>query len=333
MSKLGVTQGGTPFAAALCGRRILVTGASGYLAGALFDALANVDCHIKRVSRRTHALPPARGADVVDVLASLNDPAWWMKQLEGVDVVFHLAAQTSAAVADQDLAADHAANVAPLQALTQACNRSATAPVVVFTSTASIHHAPAGGRVDETAADEPLSAYELHKVHGESLLRWAWCRGWLKPVTVRLANVYGPGGTHATSDRGVLNTMMRRALAGQDLTLYRPGDQMRDYVFSSDVAEALLAAYAHAEALQGGRLLCGTGAGHTLEQAFVLVAERAALITGTKVKVNMVEPPPGSPPVESRSFVVENRRLTSSTGWQPRVQLKDGIDLTLRSFS
>jgi UDP-glucose 4-epimerase len=55
-------------------------------------------------------------------------------------------------------------------------------------------------------------------------------QGYVRGVTLRLANVYGPGPRSGSTDRGILNQMIRRALAGEPLTVFGAGDQVRDYV-------------------------------------------------------------------------------------------------------
>jgi nucleoside-diphosphate-sugar epimerase len=73
--------------------------------------------------------------------------------------------------------------------------------------------------------------------------------------------------------------------------------------------------------------------GHTLAEAFALVADRAQALTGRRVPIQTVTPPAGLSPLEDRCFVAETARFRARTGWHPRTTLSEGIDLTLRSFA
>lgn len=88
----------------LAGKRILVTGAAGFIATAVVEMLAEVDCKLRLVSRR----PPsaALGATVETVQADVRDGALWDVILRDVDCVLHFAAQTSLYVANSDPLAD-----------------------------------------------------------------------------------------------------------------------------------------------------------------------------------------------------------------------------------
>ena len=135
--------------------------------------------------------------------------------------------------------------------------------------------------------------------------------------------------TLSRADRGILNRMILRGLQGEAITVYGKGEQLRDYVFVEDVVQAFLAAGAAAEALQGGHYVIGSGQGHTIAEAFRLVADRVAARTGRNVPVNHVEPPAGAASIDSRNFVSDPSRFMKLTGWKPGHALAAGIDRTI----
>ncbi len=140
----------------------------------------------------------------------------------------------------------------------------------------------------------------------EQYLRWYSEQGFVRGVTLRLANVYGPGPRSSCADRGILNQMIRRALAGEPLTVYGPGDQVRDYLYVEDAARAFLSAAASEEALNGKYFVIGSGVGHTIAEAMEIVAERCALRTGKRVPVVHVKPPAILSPIEQRHFIADS---------------------------
>jgi UDP-glucose 4-epimerase len=318
----------------LQGRTILISGAAGYLASALVELLKNVDCHIVRMHRQGSCPAPVTGAArISDLAGDVRDPLVWEQALEGVDYIFHFAAQTSTYVANADPVADQAINVLPMLQLLEACRRQGGKFSVCFASTVTVTGIPERLPVDESHPDHPLTVYDLHKLMAEQYLRWYAEHGFVRGVSLRLANVYGPGPASSRNDRGILNQMIRRALAGETLTVYGPGDHVRDYLYVEDAARAFLAAALHSEALNGKCYVIGNGRGHTIAEAIGLVAERANAKTGISVPVQHVAPPKDLSPIEQRNFVADSSQFSRATGWQARHTLARGIELTLEAFS
>ncbi|UFS71043.1 NAD-dependent epimerase/dehydratase family protein [Geomonas sp. RF6] len=324
----------TATAQALAGKKLLITGAAGYLAAALTALLRDVECTIVRVHRHGAPLPhPGGKVAVVDVAGDVRDPRLWEGGcLEGVSTVFHLAAQTSSYAADADPVADHAANVLPMLHLLEQCRHAGSVPAVCFSSTVTIAGLPQLLPVNESHPDHPVTMYDLHKQMAEQYLSRYSELGAVHGVALRLPNVYGPGPRSSRSDRGILNQMIRRALAGEPLTVYGAGDQLRDYLYVEDVARALVAAALHAEALSGEHFVIGSGTGYTIAQALALVAERCRAKTGTSPEIRHIDPPQGLSPIEARNFVADYGRFWAATGWEPAVPLPDGIDRTLEAY-
>ncbi|MBI2060501.1 MAG: NAD-dependent epimerase/dehydratase family protein [Nitrospirae bacterium] len=317
------------------GKRILITGGRGYIATRLLRQLRQVECRILRLARRDGEPPetasPSGAATVVDLPGDVREPSIWMKALEDVEIIFHLAAQTSTYVANENPEADHEANVAPMLRLLESCRRSRLAPVIIFSGTVTAVGIPQTLPVDETHADHPITVYDLHKLMAESYLKYYSEQGIARGVILRLSNVYGPGPRSSKPDRGILNSMVRRALQGEALTVYGEGNLLRDYVFVDDVAQALLRAAQNADTLAGRHFIVSSGTGHTLTQAADCVAARVAAKTGRTVPVRHVPPPHLQSPIEARNFVGNPKRFSDATGWAPVTSLPNGIDHTIEA--
>lgn len=315
----------------LHGKTVLVTGGSGYLGNALARLLRRTGCRLRLWTRQA-TQEPLPGDDTLGFHGELLDDSAWQEAVDGVDVVFHLAAQTSVSVAADDPSADWRANVLPLIRLLETCRARKWTPTVLFAGTATEAGLTDTLPVTEDMRDEPITVYDVHKLTAELYLKIYATAGVCRGVTLRLSNVYGPGPASGAKDRGVLNTMVRKALQGKPLTVFGDGSFLRDYVYVEDVAWAFLFAASRIERINGRHFLIGSGEGHTLAAAVKLVAERVSRVIGKVIPVSHVALPPTQTPIDTRNFVADVSRFCKATGWRPRTRLEDGIDLTIASL-
>ena len=124
-------------------------------------------------------------------------------------------------------------------------------PIVIYAGTSIQCGLNKEVLVNETLTDVPITVYDFNKLEAERYLKFAVQSGWIKGASLRLTNVYGPGPKSSSSDRGVLNLMMRKDLKGETLTVYGQGDFISDYVYIDDVISAFLKTALSDEGLQG----------------------------------------------------------------------------------
>jgi nucleoside-diphosphate-sugar epimerase len=318
---------------------IVITGSRGYIGDALTRRLAGNGRMLRLVSRAwgMARLDPDKdknyAVDFERVSADLRDERAWGGLLDGVDAIVHLSSRTDLRAAEANPEEDAHLNIDPVRALVRAAERSGSRPLVVFASAVTIVGARHSNPVDENTPDNPCSVYDRHKLACETVLRDAARRGTLRACSLRLANVYGFGGDSVNSNRGILNAMMKRASAGKPLTLYGDGTYVRDFIHLADVVEAIAAAVGMERGCEGEHYVIATGQGHSLAEAFHLVADEVFRLAGRRVEIRHVPQPPDLHPIERRSFVGDSRLFSSLTGWSPQVELATGIRDYLVSIS
>lgn len=314
-------------------KTVLFTGSSGYIASCTTAALSSVNCRLVRLTRNAARLRPVSGAfQVNDIEVDITSDCDWSRILAGVDVVFHLASQTSVAIADHDPSRDFIANVKPLINMLNACTVNGYRPTIVFAGTTTEIGIPRSLPVNERHYEDPITIYDVHKLFAEKYLKFHAGEGRIRGCALRLSNVYGPGPKSSNVDRGILNLMIRKALKGESLTLFGSGAQVRDYIYIDDAANAFFHAAAHIEKTDGRHFVIGSGKGHTIADAFRTVAERVAAKTGRKVEVINIAPPGGLSPIETRNFFADITEFSAATGWKPRCPLAAGVDRTIDYF-
>jgi len=314
-------------------KTVLITGASGFIGHALASSLSSTACTIIRASRNKNRLAPLKGlADVQDYELDYRAADVWQDLLGGVDIVFFLGAQTSAKKADADPEQDFIDNVRPLFTLLEHCRKSGSKPTIVFASTATVVGLAEQLPVAEGIYENPVTVYDIHKLSCEKYLSYYAGMDYVESCSLRLANVYGPGTTSGSSDRGILNQMIRRAAMGESLSLYGEGLQLRDYTYISDVVAAFEAAALQIENTNARYFNIGSGMGHNLAEAFGEIVSIAKASLGTAIEVERVASPSATSPIETRNYVADTSSFTKATGWSAEVELRDGIKKTLEFY-
>lgn len=298
-------------------RRALITGAGGFLSVPLARQLQATGYEL-RLHRRADG--------------DIRDIATWMQALEGVDAVFHLAAQTSARQAEIDPVTDLRTNAEAILHMMQAARELERPPVVVLSGT-DTQTGRLTGIVDDEGCDHPRTLYDQHKRYAEEYIEWGTRQGFIRGVTVRLSTLFGVGSPVSAQDRGVINEMVRRALRGKPLTVYGGGSCLRDFLHVDDAATAMSMAAEKIDSVCGDHFVVGSGRSLTLVEAFTHVAKAVAAVTGTQVEVRHVPWPPDTLEIDRRSISLDPSRFRERTGWEPRRSFEEGLEEAARKFS
>jgi nucleoside-diphosphate-sugar epimerase len=314
------------------GKRVLITGARGFIGYNIVQSLKTIPCQIVGLSRAGMEAGDLedKGLAKIDFIRkdiTVGDP--WTEIIEHVDIVFHLAAQTSIYYANNDPAEDLRINVLPFLKLLEACKTRKVCPVIIQAGTVTQAGIPEYLPVNESHPDRPATIYDIHKLTAERYLAHYITNGYVKGATLRLSNVYGPGPKSSRKDRGILNQMISRGLAGQHLTLFGKGDFIRDYIYITDVVNAFLAASRSAETLSANYFVLGSGKGITIKEAFQTIAQRIRIRKGLHVNISHVPEPHDLAAIERRNFYADISQFSRDTDWTPSVALEEGLDRTI----
>lgn len=316
------------------GKKVLITGASGFLATNLAGRIKDIDCTVIRLTRTPDKLAPIDGrAKFTDVKGDIADKHTWLHTVPECDIIFHLAAQTSVYKAAADPAADIAVNLLPMVHLLEACRLNRTPPIVIFSGTATEVGLTEKVPVSEDFNDQPITVYDVNKLASERYLKLYSFEGKVQGVTLRFSNIYGPGPGSSNSDRSIINRMVRKAISGDPLPLFGKGDCLRDYVYISDAVDALLLSVAHIQNLLHRHFFIGSGEGLTLADAFEMVSQLAVAATGKKVFLSRIEPPADLSPIEFRNFVADCGNFRRISGWIPQISFSEGIQLCIDALN
>jgi nucleoside-diphosphate-sugar epimerase len=283
--------------------RILVTGATGFLGGALVRRALAAGHEVCALVRPGSALGPAR-PELTVCRGTLAAPPWGDLARFGAQSCVHAAWITTPGVypesPDNDRYRDES-----LTFLATLFARGVGHAVVVGTSA---EYRPSPEPLDEVSPLEPRSRYARAK-HALRLVLAE--RAAAAGARVAWARVFQPYGVGEHPDR-LCSAVVRRVRAGERVTLDNPG-AVRDWIHADDVAGALLCL---AESGAAAVVNVGSGVGRTVGSVALAIASRLR-----RPDLLVMAPPQPDP---LGPLVADATRLRA-LGWAPRVELDDGL--------
>jgi CDP-paratose 2-epimerase len=326
-------------------RHVLVTGGAGFVGTNLAARLADDGRRVlvldnlgrPGVERNLRWLK-ATCADRLDyTIADIRDTRALREAVAGAEAVFHLAAQVAVTTSLEEPIEDFQVNLSATVALLEELRRLPRPVPLVYTSTNKVYGTLPDVRLARTSERwEPLdrqlrehgvseqqpldfcTPYGCSKGAAEQyVLDYSHMYG-LPTVVFRMSCIYGPH-QHGTEDQGWVAHFLLRALAGEPLTIYGDGAQVRDVLYVTDLVEALLRAEEDAERLAGRAFNVGGGPANTISllELVRLIEE----LEEERPKIAFAEERAG----DQRWYVSDTTRLRHATGWRPLVRVDDGI--------
>ena len=292
--------------AELTGRRILVTGGSGFIGRHVVSDLRAAGARVRVVDLKPHPDP-----EVEVVLGDIAEADTLEAALEGgFEGIVHLAAVTSVLRSMEHPVSTYRTNVAATALLLEA-GRSAGVSSLVFASTNAVTGPMDAPAISEAATLRPLTPYGATKAAAEMMMSAYTASYGLRCTALRLTNVYGPG---MQAKDSIVARLMRAIRLEQTFEIYGDGRQVRDYVHAADVTAAVRLGLA--DSAWAGPIVIG--AGRSLSVLEVIDAVRR--VTGQPIDVRHGPARPGEMP----AVIVDPSRARAA-GWSPRYSFEDGL--------
>lgn len=310
----------------LHGLATLVTGAGGFIASHLVEALveqgAQVRAFVRYNARRDpgllRLLPPALLEEVEIIPGDLRDPQAVRDAMQGVSLVLHLGALISIPYSYYHPREVVETNVMGALNVLMAA-RECRIQRLVHTSSSEVYGTARRLPIDEGHPLQGQSPYSASKISADALADSFYRAFDLPVVTLRPFNTYGP----RQSARAVIPTIITQALTGSAVRLGNL-DARRDFTYVSDTVQGLLRA-ATTPGIEGETIHLGSGndicIGDLAHQIFNLLG-RSLEIQGDSQRLR----PEKS---EVQRLLSDNRLAKRLLGWEPQVDLSQGLSATI----
>jgi len=297
----------------------LVTGGCGFIGSHLAEALLARGDAVTIVDdlssgKRDNA---PDGAEVV--VGDIRDAALMNRLMTGKDGCFHLAAIASVQKCTEEWAASHQVNITGTINIFESAKQAGGKPVVFASSAAVLGDNP-NVPLTEDATTVPLSAYGADKLACEQHGRVAWGVHGVPNTGFRFFNVFGPRQDPKSPYSGVIAIFTDRIRAGQGITIFGDGGQVRDFVYVGDVVRHLVAAM-DAGGGKGDVFNVCTGKSTSVLELAHIVAE----ICGTKADITHAEARTG----DIRTSIGNPAKATAAFGVPAQTEFRDGLKRTL----
>jgi UDP-glucuronate 4-epimerase len=290
--------------------RYVVTGAAGFIGSQLAHALQESGHDVVGVDCFTDYYDPAEKEENARGLEMLRiDLAGEQLDLDGVDGVFHLAAQAGVRSFGDVFPVYVRRNLLATQRVLEAC--TAAGVRVVLASSSSVYGEAERYPTPEDVEPRPISPYGITKLGCEHLTRAYAVAFGLDAVVLRYFTVYGPRQRPDMFFRRVCEAL----LTGRAFEIYGSGGQSRSFTYVDDAVAATMLAMAAAE--PGAVLNVGGGEEASMLDAIALL-ERLA---GRELDVRLVGGAKGDVPRTSADVT----RIAAMLGWRPETSLEDGL--------
>lgn len=305
----------------------LITGGAGFIGSHIAEELVG-EGHSVRIfdnlsSGHLSNLDHLKGK-VEFVRGDVRDRAAIETAMQGIEFCYHEAALVSVFESVEKPFDNHDINMTGALNVLNAAKLAGTKRVL-FASSAAIYGNDPALPKREDMRPQPASPYAAGKITGEYYLSiFAQLYG-VQTVSLRYFNVFGPRQDPKSMYSGVISKFTDDIKAGRTPTIFGDGQQTRDFVFVKDVVQANIKAMRAPNAGAGEAFNVATGQTASLLDLLATLGE----LTGKIIAPNFKDARNG----DIRHSSADITRARTTLGYEPRFNLKTGLEVLLKSLS
>lgn len=301
--------------------RALVTGGAGFIGSHLAEALMESGASVRILddfsTGRRENLPQTECIE-----GNIRDRATVRRAVEGMEVVYHLAALASVPRSVEDPVTTNAVNVGGTFLVLAEAARAGVRRVL-FASSSSVYGESETLPKREDLPPDPLSPYAVSKCAGEIACRSFASSCGLETISLRFFNVYGPRQDPSSPYAAVIPIFLSKLATGGELPIFGDGKQTRDFTFVGDVVRGMMRA-ANAPGVSG--LVINLPGGDPV--TVLDLASAAGRAMGVEPRLRFLPPRAG----DVRHSYGDGTRARTLLGFRPEVGLEEGLKRTAEGY-
>jgi NAD dependent epimerase/dehydratase len=314
----------------LSGRKVLVTGADGFIGSHLVESLLARNCDVRAFVFYNSfnnwgwldTLPVALQKSLDVFAGDVRDPNGVREATKDCSIVFHLAALIAIPFSYHSPDSYVDTNIKGTLNVLQAA-RDLGVERLLVTSTSEVYGSARYTPIDELHPFQGQSPYSATKI-GADRLAESFYRSFDTPVTVvRPFNTYGP----RQSARAIIPTVITQLLSGENRLRLGSLSPKRDFNYVKDTVDGFLA-IAEAENVVGEEINIASGTEHSIGDVTERLIRRLNPTATIITEAERVRPDKS----EVVRLVGDNRKLTSLTDWRPRYDIESGLEASIEWF-
>lgn len=307
-------------------KRVLVTGAGGFIGSHLVEALVSQGAQVRAFVRYNSRgdpghlamLPPDQFEQLEIITGDIRDLPTVTAAAKDVDTILHLGALIAIPYSYRHPADVVETNVIGTLNILLAA-REQGVQRVVHTSTSEVYGTALRVPISEEHPLQGQSPYSASKIGADKIAESFYCAYALPVVTLRPFNTYGP----RQSARAVIPTIITQALSQPVIHLGNL-DARRDFTFVSDTVNGFLCA-ATTPGVEGKTFNLGTGS----EIRIGDLVDEVISIVGKPVRVEVESDRLRPEKSEVQRLISDNTLAREQLGWAPQVSLHEGLARTV----
>ena len=308
------------------GKRVLVTGAGGFIATHLVEELVRLGGRVRALVRYNSRgdpgllkLAPKEIIDAIELIpGDLRDLATVQSAMQGVNLVYHLGALISIPYSYIHPIEVVETNVMGTVNVLEA-GRDAGVERIVHTSSSEVYGTALRVPIDEEHPLQGQSPYSASKIGADKLAESYYRAFDLPVVTLRPFNTYGP----RQSARAIVPTIVSQVLTSNVIRLGNL-QARRDLTYISDTVSGFIKCGETAN-IEGQTINLGAGEEVTVGE----LVSKIVTITGKQVEIQIEEGRLRPDKSEVQRLLSDNRLARQRLGWMPAVSLEQGLRETI----
>lgn len=303
----------------------VVIGASGFIGSHLVDELLRRGNNVKAAGRKLPGLidmDPNKEKKLELINLDITDAAKLKKIMKGADIVYHLASCSKPKESDLNPYSDIEINLLGSLNILEAAKEENVQKLIFISSGGTVYGMPRYVPIKEEHPTNPISAYGITKLTIEKYIGLYRHNYGLDGIILRVANPFG-GRQKTITGQGIIPIFLSRAMKGEKLIIWGDGSVVRDYLFISDLINAIVTAsnYKGKEKIFN----IGSGLGYSINSIIKIIRNTI----GSEVSIEYRD---------SRKFDVPTNILCIDKAkefmnWEPLISVPEGIEKLYKKFS